>query len=322
MKVSVLIPVYNVAPYMERCAHSVLSQTFQDIEYIFVDDCSPDNSIEILQNVLELYPHKKSSVKILTHEVNKGLSAARKTGMEAATGTYFLAMDSDDFIEPDMIELLSARAIETDADIVFCDYFEELSENISRKMSFDFVDNKVELIYDAIVGRCAYWNKLIKMSILLDNDIKPLVGVDYGEDLVVITKVIYHAENFSYVQKPLYHYNRCNTNAYTLSFRPKYIEDRLKLVSNIDLFFSSKNDALLYKLSMDMLKATRKLKILRLTRDVDSYMDLYPEINESGLHLPITISNKLILYLASKRQRYLLRTYLKFLSSLAKLRYA
>ena len=101
-KVSVIIPVYNVEKYIERCARSLLEQSLKDIEYIFVDDCSPDNSITMLENILKEYPERQPLVKILFHEPNRGLAYTRQEGVDAAKGEYIIHCDSDDWVEPEM----------------------------------------------------------------------------------------------------------------------------------------------------------------------------------------------------------------------------
>ena len=94
-KISIIVPIYNVEQYIERCARSLFEQTYDDIEYVFVDDCSPDNSLNILYEVLNDYPHRISNVKIIRHIENKGLTAARNSGLEVATGDYIAHCDSD-----------------------------------------------------------------------------------------------------------------------------------------------------------------------------------------------------------------------------------
>ena len=98
IKVSVIVPIYEVERYIERCARSLFEQTMlSGIEFIFVDDCTPDYSIEILHNTLKEYPEREAQVTILTHSANKGLAAARKTGVRAARGEYISHCDSDDW---------------------------------------------------------------------------------------------------------------------------------------------------------------------------------------------------------------------------------
>ena len=122
-KVSVIIPIYKVRNFIERCACSLFEQTLQDIEYIFVDDASPDDSIDILKSCVERYPERASHVHILVHEHNQGLPAARNTGLPVATGEYIFHCDSDDFVEKDMLEIMYKVATEEDADMVYCDFY-------------------------------------------------------------------------------------------------------------------------------------------------------------------------------------------------------
>ena len=107
MKLSVIVPVYGVEKYIARCAKSVLEQTYADTELIFVDDASPDSSIPVLREELRRYPHQQAV--ILRHATNRGLAAARKTGMEAATGEYIVSLDGDDYLEPGALDLLAAE---------------------------------------------------------------------------------------------------------------------------------------------------------------------------------------------------------------------
>ena len=128
IKVSVIIPVYGVERYMGRCARSLFAQTMtRGIEFIFVDDCTQDRSIEILRNTLEEYPERHAQVTILKHSSNKGLAATRKTGVRAARGEYIIHCDSDDWVEPDMCRLMYEEAKRSDADMVVCNYLNAVS---------------------------------------------------------------------------------------------------------------------------------------------------------------------------------------------------
>ena len=105
-KVSILVPVYGVEKYIKRCARSLFEQTYDNIEYIFVDDCTQDRSIDILEEVLKEYPNRKNQVKILHHAKNRGLSASRNTALDASTGDYLMHVDADDYLHVDAIALL------------------------------------------------------------------------------------------------------------------------------------------------------------------------------------------------------------------------
>jgi glycosyltransferase involved in cell wall biosynthesis len=317
-KVSVLIPVYNVSSYIERCAHSIFSQTLKEIEFIFVDDCSPDDSIEKLKNILDFYPERTDAVKIIRHLKNSGISVARQTAFDAASGDYLLAMDSDDYIEPEMVKLLYNKAIETDADLVYCDYFSEFSTNKTVICHANFTDNKLKLLDWAIQGHSSYWNKLIARRIFTENNIRTLEGIDHGDDLSVIAKVIYHSQNFAYLPQPLYHYIQYNVNSTTKKFKPKYIEDRLKLVADLDSFFKSKSDYSLFEPSVWLLKGLRKLRLLRLTKGQSTYMDLYADINSHIGQLDLPLKSKLILWLAAKRNKFVLKLVMSVIIILSK----
>ena len=121
-KVSVIIAVYNVAPYVEKCARSLFGQTVDDMEFIFVDDCSPDNSIQIIQKVLEEYSTRKGQVRFLKNEKNLGQAGARARGMKVSSGDYIIHCDADDWVDPDWLLALYQQIEREKADMAICDY--------------------------------------------------------------------------------------------------------------------------------------------------------------------------------------------------------
>ena len=120
-KVSVVIPVYRVEAYMERCAVSLFSQTLEDMEFIFVDDGSPDRSMDILREVLQRYPDRIPQTRLEAMPVHSGLAAVRKKGLLTASGDFVITCDSDDYVDPDMYGELYRSAILQEADLVQCD---------------------------------------------------------------------------------------------------------------------------------------------------------------------------------------------------------
>lgn len=121
-KVSVIVPIYGVEEYIERCARSLFEQTMDDMEFIFVNDCTKDNSMDVLQRVMKDYPNRREQIKIICHTENKGLPQARKTGILVSTGDYIAHCDSDDWMEHDAYQLLYEKAINSESDMVFFDY--------------------------------------------------------------------------------------------------------------------------------------------------------------------------------------------------------
>lgn len=123
ISVSVIVPIYKVERFIARCVSSLLEQTLQNVEFIFVDDATPDGSIDVLQQVIERYPHRAEQVRLIHHEHNKGLPAARNTGLQVACGEYIFHCDSDDYVEPDMLQTIYDKATTENADFVWCDWW-------------------------------------------------------------------------------------------------------------------------------------------------------------------------------------------------------
>lgn len=300
-KVSIIIPVYNVSSFIERCACSLFEQTFDDIEFIFVNDFTPDNSIHILEKVIERYPRRKSTIKIINHEINKGLSAARNTGLGEASGDYILHVDSDDYIELDMTESMVNKAIETNADIVVCDHYlqwNKVSRYCPQKYSTDGVNyTKMLLAFDVTPN---VWNKLVKKSLYTKENIRSVEGVDTGEDYLLIPRLAYYAKVIAKVDAPFYHYMQTNRNSYMKNYSHKSIISLIKVLEILNNFFETKNDKELYR---DALVIGRlKIKILMLK--VSSYKarvwisNLYPETNSMISKVHISLQGKITLYLA------------------------
>ena len=160
-KVSVIVTIYNREKYIEECARTLFEQTLDDIEYLFIDDASTDRSVIILKNLLDKYPKRQLTTKMICLKQNSGRAVARQTGIDSASGEYVIHVDSDDWVDLDMFEKLYCKAKETNADIVGCNitheykdyqqtfrqkYSDEMDENIrnkeyrrSIKVELDFV---------------------------------------------------------------------------------------------------------------------------------------------------------------------------------------
>ena len=214
MKVSVIIPFYKVEAFIGRCAESLLEQTLEDVEFIFVDDASPDGSAGVLQEVVSRYPSR--NVKILRHEVNRGLPAARNTGLAAATGEYIYHCDSDDYLEKDALEKLWAAASSAGADFAYCDFFLE-SDTSSRVLDNPSFTDPARMLREGFLsGRMKYnvWNKLVSRSVYERSSALFPEGHSMGEDMTMILLAL-SATRTARVPEPLYHYMRTNPAAFT-----------------------------------------------------------------------------------------------------------
>ena len=208
-KVSIAVSIYNVAQYIERCVRSLFEQTLEEMEYVFVDDGSTDDSVDILLRVLEEYPNRKEQMKLLRHDHNMGVAISKRDSMLAATGEYVLVVDSDDYIELNMAELLYNKAVEENADMVLCGlylYKYDGSVGTMLKHTEEGVDSeqlRTEVINRVITPSLS--TKLIRRELLDTCSIEwPLHG--YAEDVAISVQVAYYSKRIANLPMALYHY--------------------------------------------------------------------------------------------------------------------
>lgn len=208
MKVSVIIPVYNVSQYIERCLLSVLNQTWQDLEIILVNDCTPDDSIEIAERVSISHSRGKI-IKFLEHRKNRGLSAARNTGIFEAIGEYLYFLDSDDYLPLDSIASLAEAAISSKSDFIIGNYKVVGADRWAPPLlSSTSIIEGSENILSAYVYDKWYvmaWNKLIERSFLLQKNLFFQEGIVHEDDLWSF-KLACIANKMSIVNKVTYYY--------------------------------------------------------------------------------------------------------------------
>ena len=205
-KISISVPVYNAEKYLRQCLESLICQTLKDIEIVVVNDGSTDNSDMIVREYVE----RDSRVKLICKE-NGGLASARLVALQASKGKYFCACDADDWVEPDMFEKLYQLAVETDADIVMCDYWSEYpsGKKVEHHYTYDVVTRK-DLLDDALNNRfpCMVWNKIFKRELFERYNLSWEQGVNMGEDLLLMLKILNHPVQIVHLPLPLYHYRR------------------------------------------------------------------------------------------------------------------
>lgn len=284
-RVSICIPIYRVEAYIERCTRSVLEQTYDNIEFIFVNDCTPDKSIEKLKNVISEYPSKKNRINIISHDINKGLAAARNTGVECASGEFIMHVDSDDWIEPDAVELLVKRQLETGADIVSGNAIAHYDGYTTTLIEPDYKDkeqmlhNVIKLTLDHVI-----WRRLIRRDLYIKNNIYAQEGVNIGEDHHTLPKLVYSAGSIAKIDIPIYHYNCQNSSSYTRSTNLKkeltIIHDDLASIDILSDFFYGKGPTLV--------KELKKIRLERLLSAQNTYVrysrrDLFKE-NWNRIH--------------------------------------
>lgn len=212
-KVSVIIPVFGVEHCIRKCAISLFDQTLDDIEYVFVDDCSPDKSIGVLTDLIDEYACKlkDSSKKVVIKktEINSGQAIARRVGIESCTGDYFIICDSDDYVDTDLYERMWKQAVSTNADIVKCDLKFVIGDTI-RKDDFSIrqIQSKSTFISSVLCsdgGFSSTCDKLVRRSLILENDIL-YPSHPMNEDRAFLVQLAYFAKSISYVGGTGYYY--------------------------------------------------------------------------------------------------------------------
>lgn len=312
-KVSVIVPIYKVEGFIERCARSLMEQTLSEVEFIFVDDASPDRSIEILHRTLTDYPNRQQQVRILTHEQNKGLPAARNTGLEVATGEYIFHCDSDDFVEREMLAEMYEAAKKQGADYLWSDFWLSFEQN-ERYMQVRNYATPREALQGVLEGAMKYnvWNKLVSRALYTENNIWFPTGHSMGEDMTMI-RLMACAKRVAYIPKAYYHYVRLNMSALTQTFSERHLIDIRHNVDETVVFLRSKlGTGIEPQLALFQLSVKLPFLISDKSADYERWRTWYPEANRAIWQAnSLPWRTKMIQWLAAKNQFWAVWLYYK-----------
>lgn len=229
-EVSVIVPVYNVEKYLERCLESLVNQTLENIEIIIVNDGTKDNSEEIIKKFMEKYPQKIVYLK----KENGGLSDARNYGIPYAKGEYIAFLDSDDYVEKDIYKEMYELAKKENSDMVECDFLWEYPNKVREDIG-QVYNGKKEMLEKV---RVVAWNKLIRRSILEKTQIQFPKGLRY-EDVEFTYKLIPHLNKVSFLKNTYIHYiQRENSIINVQNERTKEI---FTVLDNVIDYYKEKN---------------------------------------------------------------------------------
>jgi glycosyltransferase involved in cell wall biosynthesis len=224
-KVSIIVPVYNVEKYIDKCLFSLVNQTLTGIQIIIVNDGSEDASEDIIMDYQRRYSDKITYVK----KKNGGLSDARNVGIQYAIGEYIGCTDGDDYAEITMFEKMYNEAKRINADLVACDYYHEYPNKIIPKTGEIY--NREDILIKAKVSA---WNKIIKSEIVKDTGIQYPIGLRY-EDVEYFYKIALHIKKIGFVKEPLYYYvQRENSICHIQSEKNK---DIFKILENVLVYY-------------------------------------------------------------------------------------
>lgn len=232
MKVTIAVPVYGVESYVEKCAISLFEQTYPNLEYVFIDDCTPDKSIEIIEKVLDKYPNRKRQVRIIRQKKNKGCPAARNMAVQLATGDFIFHVDADDYVEKDAIATLVSEQKATDADLVVANYLIETPSETGLVRYLDISKTKEEIVKDCLDDKSSQsvWGILIRKQLYVDHKIKADESFHVGEDWQVSPLLLYYANKIAYVDKVVYHYQLSRPNSITMTSQDSVSKKKNQLI--------------------------------------------------------------------------------------------
>ncbi|MBB3187835.1 glycosyltransferase family 2 protein [Microbacter margulisiae] len=310
-KVSILVPVYNTALFLEKCVRSLFEQTFKELEFVFVDDGSRDNSLDILNQIIVQYPERQPNVIVNRHEKNKGVAATRNTLVSLASAEYLCFVDSDDYIDKDAVELLYKEAIQKRADIVVCDIAREWGKSVKiQRLPYeaDPLAYTQQLIAADTPAYCCA--KLIRSNLYSQHDIACTEGVNILEDYHTVTRLAYFASSIAKIDKPLYHYVLYNASAATKSWNEKKLDNILQSLTIVETFFNSRPDAGKFIVPLQKIKLKSKINLL-MTFPPRLRDQIIRQFSDTGkVDMPLKLHEKIILRLASTKNHCCLNVFI------------
>ena len=307
-KVTVVIPVYGVEKYIERCARSLFEQSLDDLEFIFIDDCSLDRSIEILKSVINDYPNRNHQIKIERMPSNSGLPTVRKRGVELATGDYVIACDSDDWVDKKMYQDMYEFAIQNDLDLVHCDIDiinneEKVIQTLTASQASLQSDELKHEIINGLISN-SLCNKLVKRSIYIDNPINyPVCGMD--EDNALAIQLAFFSQKLGYIKKSYYKAYQNNSSITHIPGEEQILKRYNESLINSELVidFLTRNGYSYKSLPIIKAKIRPKITLLPLINKKhysQLWLNTYPEINYSIFFynkLPLRLKGRFFLTL-------------------------
>jgi len=303
IKVSVIVPVYNVEKYIDKCLESLVNQTLEEIEIIVVNDGSSDSSQKIIDKYVKKYPNKlKSYIK-----ENGGQGDARNYGLAKASGEFIGYVDSDDYVELDMFQKMYEHACNNKSDVVICgnNVVDENYDVLSFESAYSY-KNKLDIFNNLLMGKMGVWNKIYKKNIIVKNGIKFRTKVWY-EDLDFTAKLMFLSPNISFVDEPLYCY--LNRNGSTMN--NNNITRNLEILLSFDELIKYMKEKNIYtknyaELEFLAIQHIYIYAIVRILRTNESYKSKKAIINEMieymNLNFAFYKNNKYIKILSKRKQ--------------------
>ena len=295
------MPIYKVEKYLEKALNSIFTQTYQNIDYVFVNDCSPDKSLQVLKDTIGKHGIEEGRYTIINHEQNEGIAVSRADCVANAKGDYVLFVDSDDWIDPNMVQTLLDATDNGEIDLVGSD------------IASDYLDGKVTYHHEKYAETCrenlikclnydintVLWKLLIRRSLFDNFTITP--HVDIVEDYIISVKLYYYAKSFRAVPKAMYHYVQYNQARVSFQLR-RSINNHIKGVQEVEAFCREKgiyDDVVEEKLLLRKFNIKSNFLTKQL-RDIKAYNTVFPEAKRVWRKIPYSRKEKIKFWLAEK----------------------
>ena len=302
IKVSILVPFYKVERYVGRCVESLFTQTYHNVEYVFVNDCTPDNSMEVINDKIEEYG-LASKCKMIVHEQNLGISASRNDCLDNMTGDYFLFIDSDDYIDTDMVELLVEAAIKENADISGCGYIEEFADHsVEHPQKYTNDHDEMMRAITLLTIKGVMWKLLVRSTIVTDHrdEVRFIPDRNMVDDYLFCCQIFYYAQRFVGVDRCMYHWIQYNPNNYTHT-TVFAVESQAAAIRKVEQFYKEKGIYGVVEDELTQRKFISKLPLLldRNCFNVTKWRAIFPESNDAYKKMYFSFGNSIIVYIAS-----------------------
>ena len=310
--VSILIPVFNVEKYLGKCLDSVFSQTYKNVEYVFVDDCSTDNSETVLMSKLHEYKIKEESYSIMVHNKNCGIAKTRINLLAMAKGDYVLFIDSDDWIEKNMVMELVEAAVSYNLDVVGCNFVWEYANGETKLNYDDYSDSCRENMKKILNFQISpvLWKLLIRRKLFGLFEINPDINV--GEDYIISVKLFYFATSFKFIDRHLYHYVQVNKTRLSSQIK-RCINDHINAVKEVESFLLQEN-AVTDEINNQLRLRKFNIKSNFLTNrylDYKQYHTCFPESNGMWRQIDYSRRQKIKFWLADHKLYFMLNLFMR-----------
>lgn len=313
--ISICVPVYNTARYIEKCAHSLFEQTYPNLEFVFVDDASSDDSMHIVQTVAVAYPHLENRVRYLYNESNQGSAYTRGRAICESEGEYVFCVDSDDYVEKTSIQILFEAVEQNGGNLISGLYIRE--RDVCKRDKSSLVDgetNLKEYDFNNVIwfetNNCTFPH-LIRRELLLKWNCLPPKGLDYADDRYLMTCLRYHIRKQTIVPKVVYHYVE-HSGSLSSSKGEKHFRCLILFYQSLENYLKQYNDYETYATTIQQQKVIDKAHLMLHCHDMNvrkQYADLFREEENQYHFSALHRSAKIVAWLVHHHYWNALRLY-------------